>query len=99
MSNVRYCNTVNVETNELDADLKRAQLVKIYSEAMIAIVTVIIYAQFLVKSDAKDRWKAKLRQWRIEFFGRPPLTEEQIQHAAHQLNIEAARVLRSVDES
>ena len=79
-------NTVEGEVETVDSDLKRAQLVKIYSEAAIAIVTVAIYAQFLVKSDVKDRLKAKFRKWRNDMFGAPPLTEEQIKAAAHQLN-------------
>lgn len=92
-------NTVEGEVETVDSDLKRAQLVKIYSEAAIAIVTVAIYAQFLIKADVKDRLKAKFRKWRNDMFGAPPLTEDQIQAAARQVNIEAARILRSVDES
>ena len=92
-------NVAEGEVETVDSDLKRAQLVKIYSEAAIAIVTVLIYAQFLVKSDVKDRLKMKWRRWRTEMFGAPPLTEDQIKEAARQVNIEAAKILRSVDES
>jgi hypothetical protein len=90
-------NVAEGEVETVDSDLKRAQLVKIYSEAAIAIVTVLIYAQFLVKSDVKDRLKMKWRRWRTEMFGAPPLTEDQIKEAARQVNIEAAQILRSAE--
>ena len=102
MSNVVYCNTVNVETSELnvgDADLKRAQLLKMSLEALAIAMTCVIYAQMIVDDELKARIVSRIKRWRVAFFGAPPMTEEQIQEAAHQVNIEAARILRSANES
>ena len=82
-----------------DADLKRAQLVKMSMETLAIVMTCVIYAQMILSDDVKYKFKTAFKKWRSAFFGPPPMTEEQIQEAAHRVNIEAARILRSVDES
>ena len=82
-----------------DADLKRAQLLKVSLEALAIAMTCVIYAQMIIDDDVKYRIKQRFNHWRRLFFGAPPLTEEQIQEAARQVNIEAAIILRSANES
>lgn len=81
-----------------DADLKRAQLVKVSMETLAIAMTVVLYAQMILSDDVKYRWKKKFEAWRTLFFGRPPLTEEQIKEAVRQVMVEALRTVRSGDE-
>lgn len=88
---------MNVAQSELevgDADLKRAQLVKMSLEAFAIALTCVIYAQMILDEDVKYRIAQKIKQIRVALFGRPPLTEEQIKEQERQLHIEANRVLR-----
>jgi hypothetical protein len=85
---------------EIDGDdaLRRAQLVKVSLEALAMAVTVVVYAQLLLRDEVKERIALRFKRWRSQFFPRP-MTEDEIQQAVHQVNIEAARVLRNANES
>ena len=86
---------------EIDGDdaLRRAQLVKVSVQALAVALTCVIYADVLINDDVKYRWKNTILKWRTAFFGRPPLTEEQVQEAERQTIVEALRIVRSGDES
>jgi hypothetical protein len=93
---------VNVKDGEVeitDPDLKRAQLVKVTMETVAVAMTVVLYLQMILDDATIERLKRRFVKWRNQAFGPPPMTEEQIQEAAHQVNIEAARILRSANES
>ena len=77
-----------------DADLKRAQLVKVSMETLAIAMTVILYAQMIISEDVKVQLKARFAKWRGLFFGPPPLTEEQIHEAERQVIVEALRTVR-----
>jgi hypothetical protein len=87
-------NTVNDELVIGDADLKRAQLVKMSLEALAIAMTCVIYAQMILDDDVKARIASRIKKWKVALFGRPPLTEAEIQEAVHQVNIEATRTVR-----
>lgn len=78
-----------------DGALKRAQLSKIRMETLIAALTVLVYAQFLLSDDVKYRIRQGMKRWRSAVFGPPPMTEEQIQEAERQVIVEALRTVRS----
>ena len=92
-------NTVSDELVIGDADLKRAQLVKLSLEALAIAMTCVIYAQMILDDDVKARIASRIKRWKVALFGHPPLTEEQIKEAERQVMVEALRTLRSVDES
>jgi hypothetical protein len=77
-----------------DADLKRAQLLKISLEALAITMTCVIYAQMILDDEVTAKIKAKFQRIRNLLFGPPPMTEEQIEAEAHRLNIEARRITR-----
>lgn len=82
-----------------DADLKRAQLMKVSMETLAIAMTVVLYAQMILSEDVKYRLRQRFGKWRTLFFGPPPLSEEQIQEAERQVIVEALRTVRSGDES
>ena len=85
---------MNTEEGEIDEAVKRATVTKLTMEALVAAVTVLIYAKLLLTDDTKALIKARFKKWRYAFFGPPPLTEEQIHEAERQTVIEAMRVVR-----
>lgn len=80
-----------------DADLKRAQLVKVSLEALAIAMTCVIYAQMILDEDVKARIKQRFGHWRRLIFGAPPLTEEQIKEAERQVHIEALKIVREAE--
>ena len=78
-----------------DPGIRRAALVKASMEALASAVLVVIYAKLLMSDDLKYKVKRAFLKWRNDFFGPPPLTEEQFKEAARQTVVEAMRVVRN----
>ena len=85
---------MDTDAGEIDEAVKRATVTKLTMEALVAAVTVLIYAKLLLTDDTKYKIRQAVKRWRYAFFGPPPLTEEQIHEAVRQVEVEANRVLR-----
>lgn len=89
---------MNLSDEEIDVTgdeaLRRAQITKLTMEAVVSAMVVLIYAKLLLSEDVKYKVRRALRQWRLKFFGPPPLSEEQIQEAERQVVVEAMRTVR-----
>lgn len=92
---------MDVQSDEVESAseeaLRRAQIHKLRLETIMALVTIALYAKLFINEDVKYAIRHRIRQFRIRLFGQPPLTEEQIKEAVRQVDIEAAKILRSAE--
>ena len=77
-----------------DVSVRRAKVVNQLTAALASAALVAIYVKMLLSDDVNLAMKQRRRQWRIAFFGPPPLTEEQIKEAERQTIVEAIRTVR-----
>ena len=77
-----------------DPAVKQAMIANLLVDALVTVAGLALLAYQLRGGDLGETVRRKLRRLRVEIFGPPPPTEEQIKAWANQVVIEAMRAVR-----
>lgn len=77
-----------------DPKVRTAAVTNLTVEAVTMVLSLALMTYALCGATLTEKISLKMKRWRNQFFGPPPMSEEEIQRHAHLLHIEASRILR-----